>query len=121
MTQPQPVRAVPENLWRCYPAMEPDGVTLRGYIVECPACGFGHLFYTTPGPGGIDGKGKRPVWSFDGDLENPTFAPSMLVRYGNRQICHSFVQSGFIIFLNDCTHTMAGKRVKLEPGGSAGR
>jgi hypothetical protein len=75
-----------------------------GWIVECPACGYGHLF------------DKR--WTFSGDVERPTFAPSMLVHEnpmanppGPR--CHSFVRNGRIEFLSDCTHTMAGQTVDL--------
>ena len=95
------------------------------FVIECPACECGHMF---------DNK-----WEFNGDIEKPTFHPSLLVRSGhymkehkgecwctyNRNhpeenntynccICHSFVIDGKIQYLNDCTHAMAGQSIELE-------
>jgi hypothetical protein len=101
---------------------------LIGHMIICPACGNGHAFYNgVP----VDGK-PRPAWSFNGDRERPTFAPSMLVRgtvpltddevarvFAGEKIepkplvCHSYVRDGQIQFLSDCTHEMAGKTVDL--------
>lgn len=71
------------------------------------------------------------VWTFNGDLERPTFSPSVLVggaqwgvadvfhkpnhkvAKGERTVCHSFVTGGQIQFLGDCTHTLAGQTVDL--------
>lgn len=71
----------------------------------CPGCEMPHSF------------DKR--WTFNGNLEKPTFSPSLLVRYtwGPERIemrCHSFVREGKIQFLNDCTHKLAGKTVDME-------
>ena len=105
-----------------------------GYMIMCPACSEGHCFYN----GNLDGK---PHWTFDGNVEKPTFSPSMLVR-GHRYpsggkfpsdeeykrmmdgedlssemipyVCHSFVKEGKIQFLNDCTHKLKGQTVELE-------
>lgn len=84
-----------------------------GWLIFCPACAMGHKF----------DKGR---WTFNGNLDRPTFAPSMLVRMGPRtgsdglalpgakdQVCHSFVRDGRIEFLGDCTHAMAGRTVDL--------
>ncbi len=38
-----------------------------GWLIFCPACRCGHKF----------DKGR---WTFNGDLEKPTFSPSMLVK-----------------------------------------
>ena len=87
-----------------------EDIDTRGhFLIECPACGSLHCFDTR--------------WKFNGDLDNPTFSPSMLVtvpeyRDGrptgkNNSVCHSFVRNGSIQFLNDCTHEMAGKTVEL--------
>lgn len=111
---------------------EENGV-VTGYMIQCPACGNGHLFNTTP-------SGSKPVWTFNGDLEKPTFSPSMLVRSGCKApghkpgdpcwcsynkdhpgdpapfgcgVCHSFVRAGRIEFLGDCTHRLAGQTVDL--------
>lgn len=80
---------------------------------------------------------------WNGNAEQPTFIPSVLVRSGhyashakpddncwckyNAQcvangeesapfacsVCHSFVTNGRIQFLNDCTHALAGQTVDL--------
>jgi hypothetical protein len=80
-----------------------------GYMIECPACGCGHLFYT-------DHPEKKYNWTFNGDIENPTFSPSMLVHANTdyQKRCHSFVKNGKIEFLKDCEHSLAGKTVPLE-------
>lgn len=82
-----------------------------GWLIYCPGCHNSHLF---------DNR-----WKFNGDVDKPTFMPSMLVNgskiikeydgetYGHR--CHSFVTDGKIKFLSDCTHSMAGQTVDLEP------
>ena len=86
-------------------------------------------------------------WTFDGNMDKPTFSPSLLVGpwwrvphdfdrdkapkdengdllRGSDGIhilgafearCHSFVRSGMIEFLSDCTHELAGKTVPMEP------
>lgn len=87
----------------------PQGQDNGSYLIFCPGCRTGHVF------------DKR--WTFNGDMEKPTFRASLLVcenaeyrkrsndRYGHR--CHSFVTDGKIQFLNDCTHSMAGKTLDL--------
>ena len=69
------------------------------WLIDCPGCGMSHLF------------DKR--WSFNGDTERPTFRPSMLARWPENNVCHSFVTDGKINFLNDCTHDLKGKTVEL--------
>jgi hypothetical protein len=77
-----------------------------GYLIHCPACGYGHFFNVEqPGPNGQQ-------WTFNGDLMKPTFSPSMLVLPPGRR-CHSFVREGRIEYLSDCEHAMAGKTVDL--------
>ena len=90
-----------------------DGA-LVGYLVSCPACRGFHAFYTER-PNQI---GAR--WTFDGNLESPTFNPSMLVAISETPgypavRCHSFVRAGRIEFLPDCTHALAGQTVDLPP------
>ena len=58
------------------------------------------------------------AWTWNGDLDCPTFAPSILVsyRWGEAQIeqrCHTFIRDGLIEFLGDCSHGLAGKTVPL--------
>lgn len=91
----------------------------------CPGCGHTH------GPRVSGGGG--PVWGWNGDVDRPTFTPSIMVR-GKRQLtddeyrrlvagqvvdvpdmtCHSFVTDGRIQFLSDCTHALAGQTVDLS-------
>lgn len=86
--------------------------TVEGWMFECPGCGIGHAPYTKNYPGG-------PVWSFNGDVEKPTFHPSVLVKWDfsgegmATKVCHSFVREGLIEFLGDCTHALAGQTVEL--------
>jgi hypothetical protein len=76
----------------------------------CPACDRAHAIC-------------RSLWTWNGDVEKPTFSPSVLVSYnGNdagidgapHRTCHSFVTDGMIQFLGDCTHLLAGKTVPLS-------
>ena len=109
-----------------------SGFKVVGYRFVCPGCNVGHAFYTDPGH-------YKATWNFNGDLEKPTFSPSLLVQTGHYvkghekddcwctynekhpddpapfecAICHSFVRDGKIQFLNDCTHELAGQTVEL--------
>lgn len=102
------------------------GVQLRFW---CPGCEMAHGV-------GI-GSGPAPRWTYNGNPEKPTFAPSILVRYDHwtppatdpgiaekirsgaikqtqvHDVCHSFVRDGRIQFLGDCTHKLAGQTVDL--------
>lgn len=49
------------------------------------------------------------VWSFDGNLESPTFSPS--INLVGR--CHYFIRAGRIEFCGDSTHKLAGQTVPL--------
>jgi hypothetical protein len=124
---------------RVHPCRASEDSPTTGYMIRCPACGNGHLFNTAPGDNGVGG--KKPVWDFNGDLDAPTFSPSMLCQttrftakgradyeawyaagHPKRDepfeseplVCHSYVRNGQIEFLGDCTHEMAGKTVPLE-------
>ena len=57
-----------------------------------------------------------PAWGFNGDYDQPTFAPSIKVTApyaGKMNICHSFVTDGMIQYLSDCTHELAGQTIEL--------
>lgn len=72
---------------------------------------------------------KVPGWTFNGDTERPTFAPSVLVTYNGPDAgqdrgdgktapparCHSFVTDGRIQYLTDSTHRLSGQTVDLDP------
>jgi len=73
----------------------------------------------------------KPHWGFNGDLERPSFTPSVLSTWDEWQgdgvppkkhVCHSFVgcngaQPGQITFLGDCTHDLKGQTVELPEVG----
>ena len=82
----------------------------------CPGCNEAH---------GIRVQGPAPVWTFNGDMEKPTFAPSILcfttygedgdmLRNGERRtLCHYFIKEGMIEFCGDSPHALAGKTVEI--------
>ena len=84
----------------------------QGYIFHCPACGHSHVFYT------VRQRLNGPLWHFNGNMERPTFRPSLLVNkdLSNKSVprCHIFVTGGRIQYLNDCTHEFAGKTIEME-------
>jgi len=86
-----------------------DGEGKESAMIYCPGCKMCHtLVYTKPKD--YDG----PRWAWNGDREKPTFQPSLLVKWG-KHVCHSFIADGEMRFLNDCTHSLAGKNVALKP------
>lgn len=103
--------------------LEPEG---RAHFL-CPGCGMEHVLR-------VSGEG---AWNWNGSLDVPTLAPSILFQSGHfapghmgrcwcdwkREHpgeeafdcvrCHSFIRDGKIQFLADCTHALAGKTVDL--------
>jgi hypothetical protein len=85
------------------------GTVHPDFMINCPGCECLHGIWTTNVDGG-------PVWTFNGNMEKPTFSPSLKVTYPEKDktnICHSFIRDGKIQFLNDCTHKMKGQTVEL--------
>lgn len=63
-----------------------------------------------------------PAWTWDGNVDAPTFSPSVLVTYdwhgddGEPDLperCHTFIRGGIVEFLGDCTHKFAGQTLPL--------
>lgn len=54
-------------------------------------------------------------WNFNGDFENPTFTPSMLVNANmpGHIRSHFYVTNGKIQYLDDCDHKLAGQTVEM--------
>ena len=90
------------------------------FVHWCPGCNEIHSLPDT--------------WSFDCNLESPTFSPSFkhtgvlrifvdgkwtgeFVRDGAgnpvQRVCHYFLTKGVLQFQGDCTHALAGKTVPL--------
>lgn len=96
-----------------------------GIRFDCPGCALmterGSKMVVLPVDWTPPGMERAPEtskpWGFNGDLEKPTFTPSILTRYPvygvGERICHSYVRDGMIEFLSDCTHALAGQTVPL--------
>lgn len=78
--------------------MIPGGVA---YVFFCPGCQQPHSY---------DVLWNGTGWKFNGDMERPTFTPSL--QLGN---CHLFITNGMVDFCGDCHHCLKGKRVPMQP------
>jgi hypothetical protein len=81
-----------------------------GYFWYCPACEETH-----PLPDG---------WTFDGNLDAPTFSPSFLHRWNcgplieppkreGVNVCHYVVTAGQVAYCGDCTHRLANQTIPM--------
>lgn len=92
-----------------------DGVVGFDLLFWCPACRCTH---------GVSTRGPGPVWTFNGDYERPTFAPSLKMEIVAPKTamepekllscCHLVVTCGRISYEGDCTHGMAGRVIDME-------
>ncbi|WP_239715221.1 DUF6527 family protein [Paenibacillus sp. 19GGS1-52] len=80
--------------------MDWDGKGTVAWRFFCPGCKQFHPI--------IEGR-----WQFNGDMERPTFSPSLIVGAGTEEVCHSFIVDGKIQFLSDCYHDLAGMTVDI--------
>ena len=76
-----------------------------GHVAYCLGCEQSHLIPLN--------------WQFNGDLEKPTFTPSLLIHYHNGRknidyTCHSFITDGKWKYCSDSTHELAGQTVEME-------
>lgn len=100
------------------------------YLFHCFGCGHDHRYTVQWGK---NSNRTEPRWAFNGDMNKPTFAPSLLMRWKDwpsdgeaarilagekveikQNICHLFVTEGKIHYLADCTHEYAGKTVEMQ-------
>lgn len=90
--------------------------TTDGFSWWCPGCEEGH-----PLP-------YKRGWTFDGNLDAPTFSPSFKHEYprfkrvdergigiGEKEpyCCHYIITAGQVMFCSDSTHALAGKTVPM--------
>jgi hypothetical protein len=77
-----------------------------GYLAYCSGCKQSHLIPSR--------------WQFNGNLEKPTFSPSLLINIEftdpnkPKHICHSFIVDGKWQYCSDSTHELAGQTVEME-------
>lgn len=90
-----------------------------GFGHWCPGCDSGHEIDTE------EPNSSGAKWSFNGDMERPTFSPSINMKINTPDmgahyqpdiastVCHYFITDGNIQFCGDSTHALAGKTVPL--------
>lgn len=104
----------------------------EGLSYWCQGCEMKHSIHT---------KGSAGAWGWNGDVDRPTFTPSVLVtgtdftEKGEADyeawhaagcpdrggvpfesapvVCHTFITGGQVQFLSDCTHKLAGQTLPL--------
>lgn len=106
------------RVWGDWPPENKKG----NVAIFCPGCKAHHVIATQKP------QSNGAVWVFNEDMDLPTFSPSLLVRTGKyvpghedfddegfklSSICHSFIKSGQIQFLGDCTHDLKNQTVEL--------
>lgn len=85
------------------------------YSFYCPGCKHQHVYSVKSNGGG---------WYFNGNLESPSFTPSLLNslpvlneatgKYEIKERCHLFITDGKIVYCGDCTHEFSGKTVEMS-------
>jgi len=80
------------------------------FLFNCPGCNRVHQIWTNKDTS----PNSNVTWGFNGDMNKPTFTPSLLVKWGREYVCHSFIRDGNWEFLGDCTHKLAGKTIPME-------
>ena len=87
-----------------------------GYGYFCPACKYRHWTRILDS----DNEGYT-IWDFNGDIDNPTFSPSVkhTTEYGEPhrpdKICHYYIINSEIRYETDCTHELAGQTIPMIP------
>jgi len=107
-------------------------------MIQCLGCDNEHAINVDPTVVHRNEDGSvtpHPCWTFNGDLDRPTFSPSLLVRSGKyanpewyakltsqerrdfadriSNVCHSYIVNGQIQYLHDCTHKYVNQTIEL--------
>ena len=73
------------------------------YLHWCPGCEQIHII-------NVEKPNRQNAqWTFDGNLESPTFSPSV----NHPGYCHYFIRNGNIEFCSDSKHQFSGKTIKM--------
>lgn len=94
--------------------------TEHGYMHWCPGCKhLHHINVEVPCKNGA-------VWKFDGNIERPTFDPSVnhltpkvdaegdpIIPYQWEPLCHYFIKKGQIQYCGDSKHQYRGQTIPL--------
>ena len=83
------------------PLLRSENDEIGAYVFWCIGCRCHHSF-------------EVPRWNFNGNLQQPTFSPSLLVDGDKPQYrCHLFMADGKIQYLSDSHHKLAGQTVDM--------
>lgn len=82
------------------------------YWFWCPGCDEAHAYAVAIE--GVKPPDKTPMWTFNDNMDVPTFTPSLRIIHETRP-CHLIMKDGKIHFCADCFHELAGKVVDLAP------
>lgn len=86
----------------------------RSCWLWCPGCDHAVSLPVAGEDGTLPRSG--PHWEWDGNVELPTFGPSILQHEAGRMPrCHAYVEAGRWRFLDDCGHRLAGQIVDMVP------
>lgn len=101
------------------------GIECWDHWVWCPGCAAG-LIGSERASSGLHrirvahehGSNQGSLWDWNGSVDAPTYAPSVLVLYRHGEPpaddrCHSFIRDGHWEFLGDSTHPLAGQTVPM--------
>jgi len=81
------------------------------FCFYCPGCECDHGVWTT------ESNNNNAIWQFNGNLENPTVSPSLLIRWGQQNkrdmVCHSIITDGKINYCSDSTHKLSGQTIEI--------
>lgn len=81
---------------------------------NCPGCGRTHIINT------VEPNHNGAIWKFNGDVDKPTFMPSIneVLLMGAEETptlrCHFFITNGRIDFCSDSFHELRNKIVDLN-------
>jgi len=70
------------------------------YWFWCPACQEFHIYDES--------------WKFNGDMEKPSFSPSLRHPDSKKQKCHLWIKDGIIEYFVDCNHALAGYKIPMS-------
>lgn len=81
------------------------------WMFYCPGCKHSHPYHV--GDLSVHWPGRKG-WTFNGDVNKPTFTPSLMCNQGRPSQCHLYLTDGKIHYLGDCHHDLKGKVVEME-------
>ena len=83
----------------------------RSCWVWCIGCNVAHRIAIADEAGNHE----DVSWDWDGNMEHPTFDPSILTHTSPLDVCHSYIKNGQWQYLSDSTHSKAGQTLDMIP------